>query len=82
MPGLPAQLPWRRFVCVLKSLGYQELSSKAGAARSFHNPNGQPPVVTFHEPHKGDTLRLGTLSEYLRKLQLSREEFLDLLRHC
>lgn len=79
MAKLPTQLPWRKFVAILKSLGYTELPSKGGSARNFHNPQRIPELVTFHEPHGGDTLRQGTLSEYLRKLDLSREEFFQLL---
>jgi predicted RNA binding protein YcfA (HicA-like mRNA interferase family) len=80
--GLPHQLEWRRFVCVLRSLGYELAHSKRGAARTFHNPNAHPPLVTFHEPHGGDTLRQGTLREYLRKLNLSPADFLERLRDC
>ena len=53
MPGLPTQLPWRRFVCVLRKLGYTAQKGKAGAVRAFTNPNRTPNVVSFHEPHPG-----------------------------
>jgi predicted RNA binding protein YcfA (HicA-like mRNA interferase family) len=82
MGALPSQLPWRRFVCILRALGYEQLASHGGSARSFHNRNREPHVVTFHEPHKGDNLREGTLRSYLRKLNLLRPRFLDLLRDC
>jgi predicted RNA binding protein YcfA (HicA-like mRNA interferase family) len=80
--GLPRQLAWRRFVCVLRQLGYQECGSRGGAARTYKNDNASPPIATFHEPHGGDTLPLGTLREYLRKLNISREKFLELLENC
>ncbi len=67
---------------ILKSLGYTELPPTRGSARSFYNPNRTPELVTFHEPHGGDTLRQGTLSEYLRKLNLSRDDFFELLKNC
>ena len=70
MAKLPTQLPWRKFVAILKSLGYTAMKSGQGAARNFHNPNRDPNVVTFHEPHKGDTIRQGTLSEYINKLKI------------
>jgi len=63
----------------LKSLGYEEMKSGQGSARNFHHPKRDPELVTFHEPHKGGTLRPGTLSEYLRKLKIGRDEFLKLL---
>ena len=80
MAKLPTQLAWRKFVAVLKALGYQEMKSGQGSARNFHNPNRDPQLVTFHEPHKGDNLRQGTLSEYLRKLKIGRDEFMKLIR--
>lgn len=76
---LPKQLRWREFVAVLTNLGYTLQWSKRGAARAFSNPNREPNLVTFHEPHRPDTLRKGTLREYVRKLRLTRQEFLSLL---
>jgi hypothetical protein len=57
MSGLPTQVPWRRFVCVLRKLGYTTQKGKAGSARSFANPNRSPEVVSFREPHPGANLR-------------------------
>jgi len=79
MAKLPTQLQWRKFKAVLKKLGYEEMKSGKGSARNFHNPDRQPNVVTFHEPHKGDNLKQGTLTEYLRKLLIDRDEFMKLL---
>jgi len=79
---LPAQLTWREFLCVLSQLGYRQLKNKRGSARSFHNPQRQPPVVTFHEPHGSDPIRTGTLREYINKLLLTKERFLELLNNC
>jgi hypothetical protein len=45
----------------------------------FRSQNRQPEFVTFHEPHGAQGLRKGTLREYIRKLNLSHEEFLRLL---
>ncbi len=74
MDKLPTQLRWSEFVAALKYLNYRPLKSKRGAARSFERlADGE--IVTFHEPHGGDTLRKGTLSEYIRKLGITREEF-------
>jgi hypothetical protein len=50
MSGLPTQIPWRRFVCVLRKLGYTAQKGKAGSARSFLNPSRSPEVVSFQEP--------------------------------
>ena len=56
MPALHAQLPWRRFVCVLRKLGYTAQKGKAGAARAFTNPNRVPKVISMHKPHPGKNL--------------------------
>jgi predicted RNA binding protein YcfA (HicA-like mRNA interferase family) len=82
MPGLPTQVPWRRFVCVLRKLGYTPQKGKAGSARSFLNPSRTPTVVAFREPHPGDTLRQPMLRQYLRKLLLTPDEFMQLLEDC
>ena len=80
--ALPAQLTWREFLCVLSQLGYRHLKNKRGSARSFHNPDREPPIVTFHEPHGKNPIRAGTLREYIEKLRLTKEEFLKLLKNC
>jgi predicted RNA binding protein YcfA (HicA-like mRNA interferase family) len=82
MSKLPKQLTWREFVCVLEKLGYTPMKSGHGSARSFHCEFRAPSPVTFHEPHGKDRLREGTLREYIRKLGLSREDFLHLLDGC
>jgi predicted RNA binding protein YcfA (HicA-like mRNA interferase family) len=69
-------------VCVLEVLGYEMMKSKRGSARNFHSKTRQPSVVTFHEPHGKDPIRDGTLREYIRKLQITREQFLEILDGC
>ena len=80
MSEIPTQLPWRRFVRVLRKLGYTAEKGKAGSARSFRNPGRIPNVVSFREPHPGDNLRTPMLREYLRKLLLTPDEFMQLLQ--
>ena len=82
MSGLPAQLPWRRFVCVLHKLGYRPQKTGQGSARVFFNPTRQPTTVSFREPHPGTTLRQATLHNYMRKLMLTSDEFMELLKEC
>ena len=79
MSEFPNELTWRDFEHVLKKLGYEPCKSKAGSARTFTNPHRDPEFVTFHEPHGKDRLRKGTLREYVRKLNLGREELLEML---
>jgi predicted RNA binding protein YcfA (HicA-like mRNA interferase family) len=82
MPELPTQLPWRRFVCVLRKLGYTAQKTKQGSIRSFMNPRRIPNVVAFREPHPGQNLRPPMLRVSLRTLLLSAEEFTHLLEDC
>jgi hypothetical protein len=79
MAGLPTQVPWRRFVCVLRTLGYTAQKGKAGAARSFTNPNRMPKVISLRQPHPGKNLGTAKLRSYLRQLLLNEDDFLDLL---
>ena len=78
MDKLPTQLRWSEFVRALKRRGLKQLKSKRGAARQFERASDGE-IFTFHEPHGGGTIPPGTLSEYLRKLDLTREEFEVLL---
>ena len=82
MPVLPPQVPWRRFLGVLRKLGYTPQKGKASSARSFCNPSRSPQVVSFREPHPGQNMRQRMLHEYLRKLLLSPNEFIRLLEDC
>jgi hypothetical protein len=82
MPELPAQVPWRRFVCVLRKLGYTQQTGKAGSARSFMNARRIPNVVSFREPHPGQNMRPPVLRQSLRKLLLDQDQFMQLLKDC
>ena len=82
MPELPTQVPWRRFVCVLRKLGYTPQKGKAGSARSFINAGRIPNVVSFREPHPGQNMRPPVLPQSLRKLLVSQDEFMQLLKDC
>ena len=82
MPVLPTQVPWRRFVCVLRKLGYTAQKTKQGSIRSFMNPGRIPNVISFREPHPRAILGRSMLREYLRKLLLDQDEFMQLLEGC
>ncbi len=79
MDKLPTQLRWAQFVKALEKLGYTLSKSLAGAGRTFVSKTRVPYEVSFHEPHGGKPIPNGTLSEYLRKLKLTRDEFFALL---
>lgn len=72
MSGFPTQLPWRRFVQLLRNLGYRPLKSHRGSVRQFINPTRNPNLVPFHEPHSGDTLHKATLYDSLRSFSSGR----------
>ena len=79
MAGLPNQLEWRRFVCVLRKLGYVQQKSGPGLERVFVNPGrGTGSVCLKEHPVLGRS----TLHVYIRKLSLSVEEFLSLMEEC
>jgi hypothetical protein len=82
MPGLPTQIQWRRFVCVLRKLGYTAQKTEPGAARSFLNPGRNPNVVSFRESHPDNNLRPAVLRQNLHKLLLNQDEFMQLLEDC
>jgi len=82
MPGLPTQVPWRSFVCVLRKLGYTAQKTKQGSERSFINPGRIPNIVSFREPHPGQNKRPPVLRQSIRKLLLSPDEFMRLLEDC
>lgn len=78
MDKLPTQLRWAQFVRVLEELGYKKSKNVAGVGRTFTSNTRTPKVVSFHEPHGSSPIPHGTLSEYLRKLQISRDKFFSL----
>src|SRR5439155_22882110 len=82
MSVLPPQVPWRRFVGVLRKLGYTPQKGKAGSVRSFVHPSHSPHIVSFRHPHPGQNMRQRMLHEYLRKLLLAPDEFMHLLEDC
>ncbi len=82
MCALPTEVEWRRFVCVLRKLGYAPQQTKRGSVRTFRNPNRNPGVISFREPHPGGALGHHSLRVCLRKLALSPEDFLRLLEDC
>jgi len=46
------------------------------------NPERIPNLVSFREPHPGQTLRPPMLRMCLRKLFLDQDEFVQLLKDC
>jgi predicted RNA binding protein YcfA (HicA-like mRNA interferase family) len=79
MAQLPSQVQWRDFVRVLHKLGYTAEKSKAGSVRAFSNPSRNPILVSFREPHPQSSMTLRMLREYLRKLHLEPQDFMELL---
>jgi len=80
MSEVPRQLPWKRFVHVLQRLGYRQVKARRGSTRLFSHPSRNPSLISLHEPHPGDTIHPGTLHNFLQRLQMSPEEFIELLR--
>ena len=82
MAGVPTQVPWRRFVCVLRKLGYTAQKGKAGAARSFTSPNRMPKVISLREPHPGKNLGATMLRKYFANFSSAKMSSCTLLEDC
>jgi hypothetical protein len=48
----------------------------------FVSPSRNPRLVSLREPHPGQDMRQRMLHEYLRKLLLTPDEFMQLLEDC
>ena len=55
---------------------------RAGFGEGVLQSTRQPTTVSFREPHPGTTLRQATLHNYIRKLMLTSDEFMELLKEC
>lgn len=65
------------------SLGYSLCErSKPGSARLSLQSESRPKLVTFHEAHGKFRYETPTLREYIRKMELSKEQFLEDLNDC
>src|SRR5580693_939049 len=73
MSGLPTQIPWRRFVRVLRKLGYSAQKRKAGSGILFVSPSRNPRLVSLREPHPGQDMRQRCTSTFgsFSSLQMS-----------
>jgi len=69
-------------VRVLRKLGYRAQKRKAGSGILFASASRSPQLVSLREPHPGQNMRQRMLHEYLRKLLLTPDEFMQLLEDC
>ena len=74
MSRLPA-LPARQVCRVLEKLGF-ELIRQRGSHIFYRHPDGRATVVPVH---RGEDLGRGLLRSILRDIEISRDEFLELL---
>ena len=74
MSKLPVLKP-TELVRLLERLGFQRIRQK-GSHLYLRHPDGRATVVPMH---KGEDLPPGLLRSILQDIELSREEFLDLL---
>jgi len=72
---LPVVAP-RKMCRVLESLGF-ELIRQKGSHMFYRHPDGRATVVPFHA---GEDLGRGLVRSILKDIELSRDEFIDLLR--
>ncbi len=74
MSRLPVVHP-RKMCRILESLGF-ELVCQKGSHRFYRHPDGRATVVPFHA---GEDLGRGLVRSILREIELSRDDFIDLL---
>ncbi|NOT00111.1 MAG: type II toxin-antitoxin system HicA family toxin [Phycisphaerales bacterium] len=67
----------RQVVKLLTSIGFESLRQK-GSHRYFRHPDGRSTVVPMP---RGEDIPPGLLRSILQDVELSRHEFLRLLRH-
>ncbi len=75
MSRLPA-IPPRKLCQVLEALGF-ELVRQKGSHLFYRHPDGRATVVPYHA---GEDLGRGLVRAILRDIELSRDEFLALLK--
>ena len=75
MSRLPQVAP-QQMCRVLERLGF-ELIRQKGSHRFYRHPDGRVTVVPFHP---GEDLGRGLVRQILRDIEISREEFLELLK--
>ena len=76
MSRLPTISP-RKMCRVLETLGF-ELVRQKGSHMFYRHPDGRATVVPYHA---GEDLGRGLMRSILRDIKLSRDDFLDLLKH-
>ena len=69
-------------MCVLHKLGYRLQTAGRGSVRVFLNPTREPRTISLREPHPTGTLHPAILHNYIRKLMLTPDEFMELLKEC
>jgi len=65
-----------------RKLGYRVQKRKVGSGILFASASRNPRLVSLREPHPGQNMRQRMLHEYVRKLLLTPDEFLQLLEDC
>ena len=66
----------KKFCKILEKLGFEKVYGKGSHIR-FKHPDGRRTVVPVHG---NEDLGKGLLSEILKQIQLSRDEFIDLVK--
>lgn len=75
MTRLPA-LKARDLVKLLKKIGFKEMRQK-GSHLFFQHPDDRTTLISVHG---GEDIGRGLLRQILREIELSPEEFIDLLK--
>ncbi len=64
-----------KLIKILKKLGFEEIRQK-GSHKFFRNQEGKTTVIPYH---KSENISKGLLLKILKDIDITREEFIDLL---
>ncbi|MFV1951523.1 MAG: type II toxin-antitoxin system HicA family toxin [Nitrospinota bacterium] len=65
----------KEVITALSKIGFDVIRTK-GSHHFLHHPDGRSTVVPVH---RGETIGAGLMSKILRDIEMTREEFMDIL---
>ncbi len=65
----------KEVITALSKIGFDVIRTK-GSHHFLHHPDGRSTVVPVH---RGETIGAGLMSKILRNIEMTREEFMDIL---
>lgn len=66
----------RELISILSKIGFDVIRTK-GSHHFLHHSDGRSTVVPVH---RGETIGAGIMSKILRDIEITREEFMDIIK--